>query len=46
MLEERLSLLTDMFLDIRYQTEIFYEYHFGIIGVNETMQIGRIAICL
>lgn len=46
LLEERLSLLTDMFLDIRYQTEIFYEYHFGIIGVNETMQIGRIAICL
>ena len=44
-LEERLGFLMEMFLDIRYRAEVFYEYHFGIIGVGETMQIGGIAIC-
>ncbi len=44
-LEQRIHFLIDTFLDIRYHVEIFYEYHFGIIGVEETMQIGGIAIC-
>lgn len=44
-LERRIRFLADTFLDIRYHVEIFYEYHFGIIGVEETMQIGGIAIC-
>lgn len=43
-LEERLGFLMEMFLDIRYRAEVFYEYHFGIIGVGETMQIGEIAM--
>ncbi|MCX4339665.1 MAG: hypothetical protein OSJ72_08485 [Lachnospiraceae bacterium] len=43
--EQRIRFLVDTFLDIRYRVEIFYEYHFGIIGVEETMQIDRIAIC-
>lgn len=44
-LERRIRFLADTFLDIRYHVEIFYEYHFGIIGVEETMQIDGIAIC-
>lgn len=44
-LEQRIRFLVDTFLDIRYRVEIFYEYHFGIIGVDETMQIDGIAIC-
>lgn len=44
-LEQRIQFLIDTFLDIRYHVEIFYEYHFGIIGVEETMQIDEIAIC-
>lgn len=44
-LEQRIQFLVDTFLDIRYHVEIFYEYHFGIIGVEETMQIDEIAIC-
>lgn len=44
-LEQRIRFLIDTFLDIRYHVEIFYEYHFGIIGVDETMQIDGIAIC-
>ncbi len=44
-LEQRILFLIDTFLDIRYHVEVFYEYHFGIIGVDETMQIDEIAIC-
>ncbi len=44
-LEQRILFLTDTFLDIQYHVEVFYEYHFGIIGVEETMQIDEIAIC-
>lgn len=44
-IEQRIQFLVDTFLDIRYRVEIFYEYHFGIIGVEETMQTGEIAIC-
>ena len=44
-LEQRIRFLIDTFLDFRYHTEIFYEYHFGIIGVEETMRVGEIAIC-
>lgn len=44
-LERRIGFLINTFLDIRYHIEIFYEYHFGIIGMEETMQIGEIAIC-
>lgn len=43
--EQRIRFLVDTFLDIRYRVEVFYEYHFGIIGVEETMQTGEIAIC-
>lgn len=44
-LDQRIVFLADTFLDIRYHVEIFYEYHFGIIGIEETMQIDEIAIC-
>lgn len=44
-LEQRIRFLIDTFLDFRYHAEVFYEYHFGIIGVDETMQIDEIAIC-
>jgi len=42
--EGKLSLLTEVFLDIRYHVEVFYEYHFGILGIDETMQIDEIAM--
>lgn len=43
-LEWKIGFLTDLFLDIRYHTEIYYEYHFGIIGMEETMRIDEIAL--
>ena len=44
-LERRMAFLVDTFLDIKYHVEIFYEHHFGIIGIEETMRIGETAIC-
>ncbi len=44
-LERKIRFLIDTFLDIRYHVEIFYEHHFGLIRVEETMQIDEIAIC-
>lgn len=43
-LEQRLQFLIELFLDIQYRVEIYYEYHFGIIGMQDTMQIDDIAI--
>jgi len=44
-LEQKLRLLVVVFLDIRYRVDIFYEYHFGIIGIEDTMIIDEIAMC-
>lgn len=44
-LEKKTEFLLDQFLNIRYEAEIYYEYHFGIIGMEETMEVGEIAIC-
>lgn len=44
-LEQRIQFLIDTFLDVQYDVEVFYEYHFGIIGVEETMRIDEIALC-
>lgn len=45
MLEKKVQFVIALFLNIRYQPELYYEYHFGIIGMEETMQVGEIAIC-
>lgn len=42
--EKELRLLQDMFLPIRYELRVFWKYHFGIIGVEDTMQMDKIAI--
>lgn len=44
-LEKKVNFVIEQFLNIRYQPELYYEYHFGIIGMEETMQVGEIAIC-
>ncbi|MFF2484388.1 iron-dependent peroxidase [Paenibacillus sp. NPDC058071] len=40
----RIELVRSIFLPIRFDTEIYWEYHFGIQGYEETMQIDRIAL--
>ncbi len=44
-LEKKVDFVIGQFLNIRYRPELYYEYHFGIIGMEETMQVGEIAIC-
>ncbi len=43
-LVQKVGFLTEHFLGIKYHAEIYYEYHFGIIGMEETMSVGEIAI--
>lgn len=45
LLRKKVKFLLDFFLGIPYKAEIYYEYHFGIIGIEETMCIDEIAIC-
>ena len=45
LLEKKLQFLISAFLDLSGSVDIYYEYHFGIIGVDETMTIGEIALC-
>ena len=40
----KIELIKDLFLPVRFHTEIYWEYHFGMIGVEETMQLDRIAL--
>lgn len=44
-LQRRIRFLIDTFLDIRYHVEVFYEHHFGIMEIEETMQIEEISLC-
>lgn len=40
----KLALIQDIFLPVRFQTEIYWRNHFGILDVEETMQIDSIAL--
>lgn len=44
-LEKKVQFVLKQFLPIRYKAELYYEYHFGIIGMEETMHVDEIAIC-
>ncbi|MDE6847455.1 MAG: hypothetical protein K2J99_17045 [Lachnospiraceae bacterium] len=44
-LERKVQFVLKQFMNIRYQAELYYEYHFGIIGMEETMHVDEIAIC-
>lgn len=41
---ERLEFLQDMFLPINYQVFLFWEHHFGIIDVDETMELDQMVL--
>lgn len=44
-LEKKVQFVLKQFLNIRYKAELYYEYHFGIIGMEDTMYVDEIAIC-
>lgn len=44
-LKEKVRFLIEMFLEIPYEVDIYYEHHFGIIEMEETMVIDEIMLC-
>lgn len=42
--EKRLALILDLFLPLEYKTRIFWENHFGVISVDDTMILGNIEL--
>lgn len=43
--ETKMNFLLQMFMELPYQVDIYYEYHFGIIGMEETMKMDEITLC-
>lgn len=41
---ERLEFLTDMFLPVNFQVFWFWEHHFGIMDVDETMILDEMVL--
>lgn len=41
----KMEFLINMFADLPYHIDIYYEYHFGIIGMEPTMMVDGIALC-
>lgn len=40
----KLELLMELFLPVRYRTEVYWDCHVGIIGAEDTMVLDRIAM--
>ncbi|MBD8498803.1 iron-dependent peroxidase [Paenibacillus arenosi] len=40
----KIELIKDLFLPIRFQTELYWDRHFGVIDVDKTMQVDYIAL--
>lgn len=41
---QMVCLMRDLFLPVSYRLRVFWQYHFGVIGVEDTMKIDEIAI--
>lgn len=42
--QQKVQLIQEFFLPIQFHVKIFWDYHFGMIDVDETMRINKIAI--
>ena len=43
-LEKKIAIIIDIFLPINFINHIYWDKHFGIIGVNETMVLNNIVM--
>lgn len=43
-LKRKIDMIIDLFLPINMRVYIYWEHHFGVIGVNETMKIDKMVI--
>lgn len=41
---KKVELIQEIFLPVGYHIEVYWQYHFGIIGLEETMMLDRIAL--
>ena len=42
--QEKMELIKDFFVPVRFHTEIYWKNHFGIIGIDEIMMVDDIAL--
>lgn len=42
--EQKVNFIIDMFLPLNYEIRVFWHYHFGVIGIEDTMKINQIKI--
>ncbi|WP_138184359.1 iron-dependent peroxidase [Paenibacillus alvei] len=40
----KLELIQELFLPARFHTEVYWQDHFGIIGMEDTMRIGNVSL--
>ncbi|MCY6355723.1 hypothetical protein [Clostridium sp. ZS2-4] len=43
-LKRKMDMIIDLFLPIDMKVYVYWEHHFGVIGVNETMKIDKMVI--
>lgn len=44
-LQQKIELLTRLFMELPYHVDLYYEYHFGILGVDCTMELDEMTLC-
>lgn len=44
MIQSKVELIQEIFLPLRFQTEIYWKQHFGIMDAEETMRMDQIAL--
>lgn len=42
--QRKIEFLISMFLDINYTVYVFWTYHFGVIGIDETLKFGEMVM--
>lgn len=42
--EKKINMLLEVFLNIKYVVSLYWEYHFGVIGIANTMKIEEMVI--
>jgi hypothetical protein len=43
-LENKMDVLIDLFLHIDFKVFLYWQYHFGILGVEDTMKIENMVL--
>ena len=44
-IRKKMDLLIRLFVELPYHVEIYYEHHFGIMGIDCTMEMDEMVLC-